>query len=686
MLVSSPKGLPQIRQSESDLNWACIFIMRYLKKIAEMGMASHMIRRSLLSTALLLFTLFTLSSVAEEIVYPQSSEVFLNPERGFYALTFLEDGYDYQSLRSSGISTVFAYIRLDDFRSAPISADFLLQISNAFDRLRAAGLKATVRIAYTRSFEDPDADSLERMATHLEQLEPIFATHSDVIAWFQAGMIGPWGEWHSSPHDTPEGRRFVMDELLAHTPPLSFIAVRTPMDKWEYLDSVTVDLPPLSVTLDSSSNPGITIDGDFSDWVGIPPSVSDPAGDHSEALADFTDVWVTNSATHLLLRIQSSIAYSFLGDGHAGIFFDLDNDPETGFPSGPVGSELLSQALSLYDERGGEFNEGPVTAAVLGAPSGAVMDVEIAIPLSITYPDASPVFPPMGSTITIDMYSDPLDYTGPGDRLSQSRVTPVVSEETAFTSAPEARIAHHNDCFLAPPTDLGTYPLAEVELWKDRVANDTLFVPLGGEVCGQDHAADSDCAYSIGEMEHLHWTYLGGLGNAPLTAPCSDEISRRLGYRIELIAATLPDEVQPGEPFSCEITLRNVGFAPLHNARPVFLRILANDAVLTDIEMTDADPRRWRPDELVVLSGTAIAPDPITADAVDLALWLPDRAENLRSRPEYSVRLANPGVWDAAAGHSVLATDIPVAGAPSGVMFSDISQSDETLAHLPSGG
>ena len=43
-----------------------------------------------------------------------------------------------------------------------------------------------------------------------------------------------------------------------------------------------------------------------------------------------------------------------------------------------------------------------------------------------------------------------------------------------------------------------------------------------------------------------------------------------------------------------------------------------------------------------------------------LALWLPDDAPALASRPEYAVRLANPGVWDAVNGENVLTEGVKI--------------------------
>lgn len=41
-----------------------------------------------------------------------------------------------------------------------------------------------------------------------------------------------------------------------------------------------------------------------------------------------------------------------------------------------------------------------------------------------------------------------------------------------------------------------------------------------------------------------------------------------------------------------------------------------------------------------------------------LALWLPDAASKLHSRPEYSIRFANHNVWNATKGYNVLSESV----------------------------
>ena len=112
-----------------------------------------------------------------------------------------------------------------------------------------------------------------------------------------------------------------------------------------------------------------------------------------------------------------------------------------------------------------------------------------------------------------------------------------------------------------------------VETWKDYVAADSRFTPMGGETCKVD-SPRSDCESATAEMARLHMTYVNsqyhqdgarGLG----TQGCMPAIQRRLGYRLVLVAAILR-AVRPGGPVCrLEIALRNDGFASPLNIRPL---------------------------------------------------------------------------------------------------------------------
>ncbi len=238
--------------------------------------------------------------------------------------------------------------------------------------------------------------------------------------------------------------------------------------------------------------------------------------------------------------------------------------------------------------------------------------------------------------------------------------TNPIDDSTAFSGTPRARIAYHNDAWISSPTDMGTYPSdpVEMETLKSEIENHTKYAPWGGESAALDTNYTAS-AYVLAEAARFHATYLNAEYHPDvinqLTANGSwDEIQKKLGYRIELVSATLPDSLAAGSAFSFEIRLKNSGWAPFYNPRPVFLRVLSGSVVIQQIEL-QADPRFWRPEAgEIVLSNSTYAACTIAPENLGFALWLPDPSPGLQSLPAYSIRLANDGVWDGGAGHNLL--------------------------------
>jgi hypothetical protein len=438
-------------------------------------MVIRMMKPNVLALALL--TGAGLEARAATYTYTASTNLILNPERGLYLHAGpLEDGTNYDTIRDQGSTLCYSNIKLDDFRSASISASYLQEIGDAFSRMRAAGIKCVLRITYNSSLTGADT-TLAWMETHLQQLQPVLAGNSDVIAFVQAGMIGAWGEWHSSSSglDTPEGREAVYGLLCTYMPAGKFIQIRTP--------------------------------------------------------------------------------------GYVNELVGLDTDP--------------------------------------------------------------------------------------------------IDDSTAFSGTPRARIAHHNDAWVSSITDMGTYPApyGAREALKEQIESHTKYAPWGGESAqlydGFDHV------FALAEAERFHATYLNAtynpdVINAFIAAGAWDEFKEKLGYRIELTSAVLPDALVAGSGFSFEIRLQNSGWAPFYNPRPVILRILSGSVILQEIELS-ADPRFWRPESgEIIISNTAHAASTTAPEHLGFALWMPDPSPGLQARPAYSVRFANDTVWDSDRGHNVL--------------------------------
>lgn len=191
--------------------------------------------------------------------YEEDYTVFANPERGMYIHKQF-DNSDAEPIRPVelitqrdflGYSLALTIYYLGEFTNGPINEKMLTLIEQNMNALRENGFKAIVRFAYSQSEHASVYDAPEEITLgHIAQLAPVIQRNVDVIAVFQAGFIGAWGEWwystyygnESSPDYTK--RRRIIDALLDVLPEQRMVSVRTPVHKTKvlnitYLDSLT---------------------------------------------------------------------------------------------------------------------------------------------------------------------------------------------------------------------------------------------------------------------------------------------------------------------------------------------------------------------------------------------------------------------------------------------------------------
>lgn len=252
-----------------------------------------------------------------------------------------------------------------------------------------------------------------------------------------------------------------------------------------------------------------------------------------------------------------------------------------------------------------------------------------------------------------------------------------LEDAEAFKGHPRARVGHHNDAFFSDANDMGTYP-EPVRNWKEWVAQEGRFVPVGGETTAGPPRGDG--AEFAAELARLRWSFLH-LRYPPERVQAWEkegrlaEVRRELGYRLALVDASWPAAARPGGELRLKFRVKNAGFAAPFNRRPVYA-VLSRENVRYAARLS-ADPRRWEPAKDVKVSARLSIPANAPAGKYRLSLWLPDEGPALAERPEYAVRLANEGVWDPVAGLNVLTEDFridPKAGGSFNARFKDFAE------------
>jgi hypothetical protein len=245
----------------------------------------------------------------------------------------------------------------------------------------------------------------------------------------------------------------------------------------------------------------------------------------------------------------------------------------------------------------------------------------------------------------------------------------------AYTGLKRSRLGAYNQGILYDGTDYGTFSTDAAQQAAQRTYwtadCDTTF--MSGEPAGvtvgytfQDPvpvlAAQRFASLHSNQFDaKTDGLYDWWKANGPPGNTYWDQLTRRLGYRFVLTTATLPAAIAPGASATVAITLRNDGFAALHNPRG-FRLFLVSGATTVDLGLAQTpDPRRWRPGQSTTETITVTVPAGTASGTWDLHLALPDPDPSLATDVRYAIRCANIGIWDATRGSHRLGT-IAVSG------------------------
>ncbi len=241
--------------------------------------------------------------------------------------------------------------------------------------------------------------------------------------------------------------------------------------------------------------------------------------------------------------------------------------------------------------------------------------------------------------------------------------TPKYKQEFVGNSAPmdatvgygtsdAARIGFHNDCFLASADDYGTYQNVTAD--KKYISEEALYVPTGGETCPPSGVPTSSCETAANEMSLLKWTYLNLDYYGPVltvwrNSGCFESFQKKLGYRLLLKSASLKSKTAVNSNFELNVTLDNVGYAPVYNKKNTFLVFKSEkDGTLykkpLKLDIREVIPNvNYKLSETLNLSGIPIG-------QYKLYLKIEDSNSTISDKPEFSIQLANRNTWDADKG------------------------------------
>lgn len=244
---------------------------------------------------------------------------------------------------------------------------------------------------------------------------------------------------------------------------------------------------------------------------------------------------------------------------------------------------------------------------------------------------------------------------------------PLTSSQ-AFNGSDRARTGSLNDCFLANKTDAGTYlAQTDIDQQKDFLNQENLYVVQGGETCSSGTNAKPyiSCDNALKELARMRWSALNsefeqGVLSTWKDQGCFEEIQRRLGYRFKLVNSEVSNDIKPGGEFFAKLNIENVGWATPYNPRLLEI-VLRNKQTNQEYYLeVNQDPRRWLPGNTTTVNIEGGLPEDMPVGEYDIFLNLPDPADRLYNRPEYSIRLANVDTWEKSTGYNSLLRSIVV--------------------------
>lgn len=212
-----------------------------------------------------------------------------------------------------------------------------------------------------------------------------------------------------------------------------------------------------------------------------------------------------------------------------------------------------------------------------------------------------------------------------------------------------SRVGLHDDCFVADATDQGTY----VNSWdRTFTANDTLFVPNGGETCAT--SSFSTCSGAFQQMTSYHISYMNndyhpGVISSWKTGGCYDTMMQRMGYRLSITSISYPSTIAVGAtslPYT--IVVNNNGTAAPFNQYNVklSLALASNVSVIVAQYTLGDDVRVWIPETpaITITGNFPLSIIMVAGTQYTLLLSICDVYPSLSNNPNYCIRLANTDV------------------------------------------
>lgn len=198
---------------------------------------------------ILILLLFSFLSKTEQATYTSNSfkesiEHINNPDQGFYRpllVTLKPDSFTYGTINPEQVYhlrcdiSAFSGAVNSDREDKKLTEKALTGLDNYLYQIKKENKNAVIRFSYDPKYagninKEP---SLKTIETHIKQLSAILNNHIETITAIEAGLLGPWGEMHTSTIATEENKALVFKYWLENTERIPILA-RTPKAIFTY--------------------------------------------------------------------------------------------------------------------------------------------------------------------------------------------------------------------------------------------------------------------------------------------------------------------------------------------------------------------------------------------------------------------------------------------------------------------
>lgn len=177
--------------------------------------------------------LYAVLSRKAEWHFQETDRILNNPDRGFYIQ--IDSGRaDKIPDAAKEVRVILLAFDIGAFSSKDLPQEKLNELQEALDAAAREHVSVVFRAAYGFQKEATEPDELSQMGRHIGQMAAVLNRFADQILVVQAGMLGSYGEWHSSRYlegteeQQRESRLYILGQWEAALSPQIQVDVRRP--------------------------------------------------------------------------------------------------------------------------------------------------------------------------------------------------------------------------------------------------------------------------------------------------------------------------------------------------------------------------------------------------------------------------------------------------------------------------